>query len=113
MTESLVRVQAAAEQWNAQELLAWAAREFGDKAALASSLGAEDVVLIDMVSRIGASFAIFTLDTDFLFPETYELISSIEERYGISIERVHPQLNPEFQAREFGEELWKRQPDRC
>lgn len=113
MTESLVRVQAAAERWNAQELLAWAAREFGDKAALASSFGVEDVVLIDMVSQIGASFAIFTLDTDFLFPETYELISSIEERYGISIERLHPRLNPASQAREFGDELWKQQPDRC
>lgn len=111
--ESLVEVQAAAERWSAEEVLAWAAREFGDKAALASSFGAEDVVLMDIVSRINAPFAVFTLDTDFLFPETYELISRIEEKYGISVERLRPRLTPESQGREFGDELWKRQPDLC
>lgn len=113
MTESLVKAQAAAEGWSAEELLAWAARHFGEKAALASSFGAEDVVLIDVVSRIGAPFAVFTLDTDFLFSETYELISRIEEKYGISVERLRPQLTPESQARKFGDELWKTQPDLC
>src|SRR5690348_1752674 len=113
MTERLVDVQAAAEGWSAQELLAWAAREFGDRAALASSFGAEDIVLIDMVSKVGAPFSVFTLDTDFLFPETYELILSIEDKYGISVERLRPRLNPESQARDFGDELWKRQPDLC
>jgi len=113
MRESLVEVQAAADGWSAQEVLAWAAREFGDRAALASSFGAEDVVLIHMVSRINAPFAVFTLDTDFLFPETYELISRIEQKYGISVERLRPRLTPESQTSEFGDELWKHQPDLC
>jgi phosphoadenosine phosphosulfate reductase len=113
MTESLVEVQAVAEGWSPQEVLAWAAREFGDRAAVASSFGAEDVVLIDIVCGINAPFAVFTLDTDFLFPETYELISRIEKKYGISVERLRPRLTPESQASEFGEELWKHQPDLC
>ncbi len=113
MNESIVEAQATAERWSAEELLAWAAREFGENTALASSFGAEDVVLIDMISRIDAPFAVFTLDTDFLFPETYELISTIEQKYKITVERLHPGLSPESQAREFGDELWKRQPDRC
>lgn len=113
MTERLLEVQSISEDWTAQELLAWAAREFGEKAALASSFGAEDVVLIDIASRINAPFTIFTLDTDFLFPEIYELISNIEEKYRISVERLRPRLNPESQAREFGDELWKHRPDLC
>ncbi len=113
MKESLLGVQAAAERWSAQELLAWTAREFGERTALASSFGAEDVVLIDMISRIDAPFAVFTLDTDFLFPETYELISRIEQKYQIRVERLRPRLSPECQSREFGDELWKRQPDLC
>ena len=113
MMESLIEAQGAAERWGAQELLAWAAREFGEKVALASSFGAEDVVLLDMVSIIGAPFAVFTLDTGFLFPETYELISRVEEKYGIKVERLRPRFGPESQAREFGDELWKRQPDLC
>jgi phosphoadenosine phosphosulfate reductase len=113
MKESIVEAQTAAERWSAQELLAWAAREFGDKTAFASSFGAEDVVLIDIISHIEAPFAVFTLDTEFLFPETYELISRIQQKYGVSIERLRSTLSPESQAREFGDELWRRKPDLC
>ncbi|HWC19795.1 MAG TPA: phosphoadenylyl-sulfate reductase, partial [Terriglobales bacterium] len=113
MNPGLREAEAAAEGWSAQELLAWAAREFGATAALASSFGAEDVALIDITFRLGAPFPVFTLDTDFLFPETYDLITRIETRYGINIERLRSKLTPEQQAREFGEALWARQPDRC
>lgn len=113
MKEKLAELHAVAERWSAEEVLAWGAHEFGEQAALASSFGAEDVVLIDISSRIGAPFAVFTLDTDFLFPETYRLISEIERKYSVKIERLHPELSPESQASEFGDELWKRLPDLC
>jgi phosphoadenosine phosphosulfate reductase len=105
--------QTEAETWDAQQVLAWAWDHFGSKASVASSFGAEDVVLIDLVSHIGAAFPVFTLDTNFLFPETYELISQIEERYGVTVERVQPKLSPEKQAEHFGKALWKRHPDHC
>lgn len=113
MNVSIVKAQATAEGWSPQELLAWAARELGENAALASSFGADDVVLIDMIFRMRAPFRVFTLDTDFLFPETYQLISTVEQKYGITVERLHPRLSPDSQAGEFGDELWKRQPDLC
>ena len=40
------------EKMTAQELLKWGLKEFGSKIALASSFGAEDVVLIHMLSEI-------------------------------------------------------------
>ena len=55
-----------------------------------------------MASRLGQPFRVFTLDTDFLFPETYALIDAIEERYGIKVERTRPELTPEEQAAKFG-----------
>jgi len=105
--------QAEAEQWEAEQVLAWAAQQFGPAACVASSFGAEDVVLIDLVSRISAPFPIFTLDTDFLFPETYELIDTIEQRYGVTVQRLRAKLAPEEQAQQFGDGLWKRNPDQC
>src|SRR5690348_7257218 len=111
--KELLDVQTSAEAWSAEEVLTWAARQFADKTVLASSFGAEDVVLIHMVSLLGAPFLVFTLDTDFLFPETYRLISDIEAKYGITVERVPSSLTPEAQALRFGDELWKREPDRC
>jgi phosphoadenosine phosphosulfate reductase len=108
----VIDLQAEAESWSAHELLHWGLAEFGQSLALASSFGAEDVVLIDMASRI-SNFRIFTLDTDFLFPETYALIGQIEARYGITVERARPQLAPEAQAAQYGPALWTSRPDAC
>ena len=113
MNRQVLEHQAEAEQWEAEQVLAWTWEQFGADASLASSFGAEDVVLIDLASRIGASFPTFTLDTDFLFPETYELISQLEERYELKVERLRPKLSPEEQAEHFGEALWHRHPDHC
>jgi phosphoadenosine phosphosulfate reductase len=70
-------------------------------------------VLIDIASRRRLPFRVFTLDTDFLFPETYALIDEIEARYGITVERCRAALTPEEQARVHGEALWSFDPDLC
>src|SRR5215831_15972875 len=61
-------------------LLGRVAREFAP-AALASSLGAEDMVLTDLIFTGGLAIDVFTLDTGRLPPETYSLIDSIAGRY--------------------------------
>ena len=55
----------------------------------------------------------FTIDTGFFFKETVELIRKIEQEYGITIERLHPELTPEQQAEKHGPELYRREPDQC
>jgi phosphoadenosine phosphosulfate reductase len=75
---------------SAEEVLAWAAGRFGDRAAVASSFGVEDVVLVDLASRAAPRLRIFTLDTGRLPPETYETMEAVRERYGIAIETWFP-----------------------
>ena len=111
MDQAIIEQQA--EHWSAEQILAWTVQQFGARAALASSFGAEDVVLIDLASRIGSPFPIFTLDTSFLFPETYALINQMEKRYAVEVERLGSALTADEQAEQFGEALWQRQPDQC
>ena len=80
---------------------------------LASSFGAEDVALIDMLSRINAAVPILYLDTDFLFAETYATRDALVKKYGIAPIQVKSLLTPEQQAAQFGDKLWERQPDEC
>ena len=108
----VTELQAEAEAWSAQQLLRWGLSEFGQSIAVASSLGAEDVVLIDMASRL-SNFRVFTLDTDFLFPETYALIDEIEARYAVKVERTRSEFTPEAQAAQYGPALWASRPDAC
>jgi len=75
----------------AEQVLAWAERRFGARAAIASSFGAEDVVLIDMARQHAPSVRLFTLDTGRLPPETYELIETLRKRYGLEVETYFPQ----------------------
>lgn len=52
--------------------------------------GAEDVVLIDMASKLNLSPSIFTLDTGRLHPETYEFIQTVINHYKVKINVLSP-----------------------
>jgi phosphoadenylylsulfate reductase (thioredoxin) (EC 1.8.4.8) len=64
-----------------QEVLSWAVGKYGDRMALASSFGAEDMVLLDMLAKIHPQAKVFTLDTGRLHNETYELIDQVQRKY--------------------------------
>jgi phosphoadenosine phosphosulfate reductase len=113
MPTEIEAYQGEAESWSVEKLLSWAFDRFQPDIALASSFGAEDVVLIDLIAKVRRDFRVFTLDTDFLFPETYALIAEIERRYGIQVERSRSALTPEEQAAAHGPALWSRKPDQC
>jgi phosphoadenosine phosphosulfate reductase len=106
-------VQQGAESWSAEQVIRWGLTEFHPQAAIASSFGAEDVVMIDIAARARTDIRVFTLDTDFLFAETYELIDKIEQKYGIRVERVKSLYTPEAQAAKFGAKLWTTDPNQC
>jgi phosphoadenosine phosphosulfate reductase len=75
---------------SAEELLAFAAERFGDRAAIGTSLQKSGVVMIDMAHRLNLPLRVFFVDTLLNPPETYELFETIEQRYGITIERFEP-----------------------
>ncbi|HEY6338454.1 MAG TPA: phosphoadenylyl-sulfate reductase [Candidatus Sulfotelmatobacter sp.] len=111
--DQVADVQSAAASWEPGQTLAWAFETFGNRVAISSAFGAEGMVLIDLASRVQKDFRLFTIDTEFLFPETYALMDKIEQRYGIAIEKSYSLLSPEEQARTHGAALWTRDPDRC
>ena len=64
--------------------------EYGDKIAPASSMGAEDQVVTDMLCRLTDRPRVFTLDTGRLPQETYDVIEATHNRYGLRIEMISP-----------------------
>ena len=73
-----------------EEIIRWADATFGSGIKLASSFGAEDVVVIDMVAKVAPQIKVFTLDTGRLNDETYEVMERVRFRYGIEIETMFP-----------------------
>lgn len=97
----------------AEQTLAWAAREFGRRVTFATGFGVEGCVIIDLIARNGLGIDLFTLDTGLLFPQTYALWKKLEERYGVTVRAVRPELDVAAQAAAHGDKLWERDPDRC
>lgn len=75
-----------------QQILKLALEQF-DNIAISFS-GAEDVVLIDMASKTGKPFRVFTLDTGRLHPETYRFLERVRQHYGITLEVCTPEAAP-------------------
>ena len=76
----------------AADVLASAARDHAP-VAFASSFGAEDMVVLDIIAREALPIRVFTLDTGRLPQETHDLIDRASERYGIAIEVYFPRTD--------------------
>jgi phosphoadenosine phosphosulfate reductase len=74
-----------------EEALKWALDTLGDRVALASSFGAEDVVLVDMLARSARRPRVFAIDTGRLHEATYEVMEQVRKRYGATIQAYCPQ----------------------
>lgn len=93
---------------SAEAILRWAFGSIPD-VVFASSLGQEDQVLTDMISRLGLPIPIFTLDTGRLFKETYDLIDRTEKRYDLRIKVYAPDATEvERMAADRGVNLFHR-----
>jgi phosphoadenosine phosphosulfate reductase len=77
----------------AADIVRWGLERFGADCAIAFS-GAEDVVLIDMASKTGLPFSVFSLDTGRLHAETYRYIEAVRKHYGIEIQLMYPEPLP-------------------
>jgi phosphoadenosine phosphosulfate reductase len=80
--------------------------------ALASSLSAEDMVITDILLRLGLGIEIFTLDTGRLHADTLNLVGAIHKRYGYDVRviRPDPAAVTEYVTR-FGRDAFYESPD--
>ena len=59
-------------------------------AVLATSYGAEDMVLMDLIAKFAPQIGIFTLDTGRLPKETYDLMQLVKKHYQLDVEVYYP-----------------------
>jgi phosphoadenosine phosphosulfate reductase len=105
-------VAAEVEKLDAAEAIAWAIDRFHPQLRFAISFQKTSSVTIDIAHGIEPTARFFYLDTELLFPETYETRDRIAERYGIEFERFAG-ISVAEQAERRGANLWRRDPDAC
>jgi phosphoadenosine phosphosulfate reductase len=100
------------EHASPEEVLEFMVREYHPRLYVACSFQKEASVIMDMLLKIEPGARFFTLDTGFLFEETKDTWRALEEKYDITVD-VYKGITVEDQAAQFGDELWKTNPDAC
>lgn len=96
----------------AQQVVSWALERFGSKMVFASSFGAEDVVVIDLLMKEDPKARVITLDTGRLHQETYNVMDAVREKYSLELEVLFPQAEAtEAMVREHGVNLFYQSVD--
>ncbi len=71
------------------DILRFGLEQFGERCAISFS-GGEEVVLIDMATRLDLPFSVISVDSGRLHAETYEYLDDIRRRFGCEIDVALP-----------------------
>jgi len=71
-------------------LLQQAVDSYAEKLVFACSFGAEDVVMIDLISKHAPSIQVVTLDTGRLPQATYDVMDACRGKYGLNLKVYFP-----------------------
>ena len=96
----------------AEEILRFAFERW-PKIAISTAFGPEGCALVAMAARLKPDVKVFTIDTDFLFPESIELRARFEDKYGIRVEVLRGAVSIEEQNRRHGPRLFEVSTDLC
>lgn len=95
----------------ADEVVAWAAAEFGDRLCMTSSMA--DALMVDLVSRTVPGIDVIFLDTGYHFAETIGTRDAVAAAYPITLRNVEPRRTVAEQDRDLGPRLHGRDPSIC
>ncbi len=95
----------------AEEILRWAATEFGSGLAVTASM--QDTVLVHLASKALPGIDVLFLETGYHFVETIGTADAVEAVYDVSLRRLLPLQTVEQQDAEYGKDLFARDPDLC
>jgi phosphoadenosine phosphosulfate reductase len=95
------------------DLLWWCLSTFGDKITQVTSFGPTGMIILDRLAKLSPGIRVITIDTNFLFEETYSFMDQIQRRYPIQLDIRQASLTPEAQAQVYQPNLWQANPDLC
>lgn len=91
LQNTIPNIAARAQNLSIREIISLLCNEFPGGVTFSSSFSFEDQVITHEILANALPVKIFTLDTGRLFPETYSVWSSTNQRYGTTIRPYYPQ----------------------
>lgn len=95
----------------ADAVLDWAAAEFGERFAVATSM--QEAVLTHLASRSLPGVDVLFLDTGYHFEETLQTRDAVASTYDVTLRTLEPSQSVAEQDATYGANLFERDPDLC
>src|SRR6476620_5210909 len=96
---------------SAEEILRFAADEFGGGLAVTASM--QDTVLVHLASKALPGIDVLFLETGYHFIETIGTADAVEAVYDVTLKRLLPLQTVQQQDAQYGKDLFARNPDMC
>ena len=97
---------------SADEIIRWAAQEFGDGLAMSTSFGAESAVLLHLATLVKPHMPVLFTNTGFHFKETLEHRDNLVKRLHLNLRELKPETPHEQFLAQYGK-LYEKDPDSC
>ena len=95
-----------------EDMLVKVGELYGYKAVFTTSLGAEDMVILDMIMKNRIPLEIATIDTGRLPSETYDLMDKVRNEMGVNLKVYFPDsAGVQEMVSEKGINLFYRSPE--
>lgn len=111
LSEAAARGAAELEGASAEQILTWAAEEFGDGLAVTASM--QDSVLTHLAAKVKPGIDVLFLETGYHFIETIGTADAVEAVCDVTLRRLLPLQTVAEQDAQYGAELFARDPDLC
>ena len=90
-----------------EELIEWAAAQYGSTLTASTSFGATSAVMLHLVHRVAPRTPIICIDTGYLFPETYRFADELIRRLGLDVHYYSSEMSAARQEALYGK-LWEQ-----
>jgi phosphoadenosine phosphosulfate reductase len=95
------------ELLTAEERIEWSLSKLEPNFILSSSFGSQSALLLHMALKISPNMKVILLDTQYLFPETYEFIKELQKNLNINLYIYKSKIDKEEQEKKYGI-LWNK-----
>ncbi|PPI86390.1 phosphoadenylyl-sulfate reductase [Candidatus Pantoea edessiphila] len=91
----------------AEDRVIWTLEHLPKIHILSSSFGIQSAVSLHLITSLQPNIPIILIDTGYLFPETYNFIDDLVDKFNLNLHVFRSEISPAWQESRYGQ-LWKQ-----
>ncbi|QIE02117.1 phosphoadenylyl-sulfate reductase [Buchnera aphidicola] len=105
--EILSKCNILISKYSAEERINWALKNLPNTHIMSSSFGIQSIVLIHLMTQKKPDIPIILIDTGYLFPQTYNFIDMLTDKFQLNLKVFRSKISPAWQESRYGK-LWEK-----